>query len=218
MYPVYCPRKRSLMVDIIFHTLALIFSHQLLVHLKSFKFKSWLDSNKSSYNFTDGLVLVWFCTVRWQFAYTTSVDPEKKIGEPSLWVTGFSAETAGLPVIKLQRVGPRKTSCPDSVAIQFIKRACIDLPYVVRFAFFCVFCIVSFSWLFSPVFKFYRRKGKRTGPVTSYAPWRGDIGSVLRSTMGLGLNFYWATGSANAQKAEQVSIATRTSPADVVRA
>ena len=34
-------------------------------------------------------------------------------------MTGFSAETAGLPVIKLQRVGPRKTSCPDSVAIIF---------------------------------------------------------------------------------------------------
>ena len=63
--------------------------------------------------------LCWFGFAR-HFTYKlswTSVDPEKKLGEPSLWVTGFSAETAGLPVIKLQRVGPRKTSCPDSVAI-----------------------------------------------------------------------------------------------------
>ena len=48
--------------------------------------------------------------------------------------------------------------------------------------------------------------------VTSYA--RGDMGGVLRSAMGL---VKTATGSANAQKAEQISKATRTSPADVVR-
>ena len=48
--------------------------------------------------------------------------------------------------------------------------------------------------------------------VTSYA--RGDMGGVLRSAMGL---VKTATGGANAQKAGQVSKATRTSSADVVR-
>ena len=65
-------------------------------------------------------MLVLLCTLRWHFADTlswTSVDPVFFSGEPSLCVTGFSAETAGLPVIKPQRVGPRKTSCPESVAI-----------------------------------------------------------------------------------------------------
>jgi metacaspase-1 len=47
--------------------------------------------------------------------------------------------------------------------------------------------------------------------VTSYA--RGDMGGVLRSAMGL---VKTATGSAHSQKAEQVTKATRTSPADVV--
>ena len=78
--------------------------------------------------------LCWFGFAR-HFTYKlswTSVDPEKKLGEPSLWVTGFSAETAGLPVIKLQRVGPRKTSCPDSVAIilGFINLNRDKIPYL----------------------------------------------------------------------------------------
>jgi hypothetical protein len=47
---------------------------------------------------------------------------------------------------------------------------------------------------------------------TSYA--RGDMGGVLRSAMGL---VKTATGGASSQKAEQVTKATRTSPADVVR-
>ena len=47
--------------------------------------------------------------------------------------------------------------------------------------------------------------------VTSYA--RGDMGSVLSSAMSL---VKTATGSAHAQKAEQITKATRTSPADVV--
>jgi len=47
--------------------------------------------------------------------------------------------------------------------------------------------------------------------VTSYA--RGDMGGVLRSAMGL---VKTATGGANAQKAEKVSKATRTSSADVI--
>jgi hypothetical protein len=46
---------------------------------------------------------------------------------------------------------------------------------------------------------------------TSYA--RGDMGGAMRSAMGL---VKAATGSANAQKAEKISKATRTSPADVV--
>ena len=48
--------------------------------------------------------------------------------------------------------------------------------------------------------------------VTSYA--RHDMGGALRSAMDL---VKTASGSANAQKAEQISKATRTSPADVVR-
>ena len=48
--------------------------------------------------------------------------------------------------------------------------------------------------------------------VTSYA--RGDMGGVLRSAMGF---VKTATGGANAQRAEKVSKATRTSSADVVR-
>ena len=47
--------------------------------------------------------------------------------------------------------------------------------------------------------------------VTSYA--RGDMGGVLSSAMGL---VKTATGNAQAQKAEQITKATRTSPADVV--
>ena len=48
--------------------------------------------------------------------------------------------------------------------------------------------------------------------VTSYA--RGDMGGVFQSAMGL---VKTATGHNQAQKAEQVTKATRTSPADVVR-
>jgi metacaspase-1 len=48
--------------------------------------------------------------------------------------------------------------------------------------------------------------------VTSYA--RGDMGGVMRSAMGL---VKTATGHNNAQKAEQITKATRTSAADVVR-
>jgi len=47
--------------------------------------------------------------------------------------------------------------------------------------------------------------------VTSYA--RGDIGGALSSAMGL---VKTATGSAHTQKAEQITKATRTSPADVI--
>ena len=48
--------------------------------------------------------------------------------------------------------------------------------------------------------------------VTSYA--RGDMGGVMRSAMGL---VKTAAGRNNAQRAEQITKTTRTSPADVVR-
>ena len=99
---------------------------------------------------------------------------------------------------------------------QFIK-APVDLPYVVRLRFMSLYR----SW-FSPQ---YSTEGKIKEPnlaaeagrdvlsaVTSYA--RGDMGGVLRSAMGL---VKTATGGAHSQKAEQVTKATRTSPADIVR-
>ena len=46
--------------------------------------------------------------------------------------------------------------------------------------------------------------------ITSYA--RHDMGGVLRSAMGV-----VKTASGNSQKADQITKATRTSPADVVR-
>ena len=105
--------------------------------------------------------------------------------------------------------------CPSDYGTDLFMRVCRP-PLRCMFAFHVLYIV---SWLISPQ---YSTEGKVKEPnlaaeagrdvlsaVTSYA--RGDMGGVLSSAMGL---VKAATG--NSQKAEQITKATRTSPADVV--